>query len=265
MAIDFENLTKGHTGSVIGLLEKILNEENPVLITGYNLYQQNLFAPRATVITHMHQDAVYKKQMLSDLVFLGHDFDSLLHNIRDKYGVHRWNPYFDIVGSDNKPLEGLFIRLRNSSDFIDLNQIGNRNQIQNGVEDYIAFSYGWEINIPILSYNTLLSTLDMVLNKSCSRREDNNQLNEGCWDNAYQTPVIVIGAGLVDYKTELKSFEEASMFTYCILDFEANFIVQSRFDDLIKTSHYKNLLEFGFKKEACLVNRAFLEYINPVG
>lgn len=83
------------------------------------------------------------------------------------------------------------------------------------------------------------------------------------WPLAYDTPVIILGAAALKYREKLTQFSTATQFSLKENQNEISFIINTQLPILEQLPHYKQLLGWGFEKELCLGNKAFIkEYID---
>lgn len=77
-------------------------------------------------------------------------------------------------------------------------------------------------------------------------------------DDAYDTPVLIIGENAVKYIKKLPAFEKVTRFSLIESGNEINFIINRKLDKLKQTKHYKNLINLGFRDDICLANKSFV-------
>ncbi len=240
------------------------------VITGYNFYNRPVKSDRIITFSHIHSLDTYKESMMRDLKDLGYSEKEILNDIRDKIGICIWELDFEIG-------EGLRIKNVSKKEYVDLKkykkQLDLYDEFKECKDNFIGEQLGWELDLPFRKKEELFSLVNLFMRKSGKFAYDSlgNQIEESIeernfrnpWPMAYDTPVLILGATALKYKDALTQFSTAVQFSLKENNNEISFVINNNLPVLEQLPHYKQLLNWGFEKEFCLGNKAFIkEYID---
>lgn len=229
------------------------------ITSGYNWYNAVPATNRIVTFSHIHETDAYRDAMLADLVKLGHQYEKVVKNMREKFGCFRWELDFHIRDEKGMLLKGTRIRKRDGS-LLNLEEYTERT-----LESYstlsnillVGESDGWELNVEFKEKEDLKNIAELFIRKSSSKSPDR-------WPDAYDLPVLVLGEGAVAYAQELPDFIPAKRIVLQRGNNEISFIIDRLFAPLQKMSEFGEIQKLGFNIEACLANKSFIEqYVNP--
>lgn len=247
------------------------------IISGYNFYSNIPLSKSTVTFSNMHETEKYKEYMLKDLEKKGYDSKILIGLIRQKTSIFFWNPHYNtrddkgnILHTRVKDLRtGTYIPLEKySSALIDYKEFLHSKGY------LLAEGEGWELNMPFGNKEELKYITDLFLIKASRHIYDERGLRiresakdkslRAHWPDAYQTPVLIIGKGTIDYAKELPHFDIATKIALIENNNEVSFIIHRNLNKLKNLNQYNHLCELGFTEEECLCNKPFLNDIDEI-
>lgn len=267
----------------IDILDKLLtgsNSSDEQIISGYNYYPKIAYFENCKILTfsNMHETQDYFAFMMRDLLAYGYPNDGVLMQLRDKYGVYRWELDFNFRNDEGEVYPDLKIKNIKSGKYIDLIQIIPTTLEEAGyakkeAKNLIGENKGWEINIGCDKIEDIIEIANLFTKKAYKfpfnkygiflpETEEEKDIRKP-WADAYETPVLIIGGDIVQIKDKISSFIPAKLIRWQKENAELNFIVNNAFEKLKNLSEYQDLINLGFKEEDCLANLPFiLQYVD---
>ncbi|MEK6874443.1 MAG: hypothetical protein AABX52_01695 [Nanoarchaeota archaeon] len=248
------------------------------VISGYNWYNKISTADRIITFSHIHGSDNYKRAMLNNLEKIGYNQIKIVQHIREKDAAYLWDPNYRIRDDNGTLFTGLRIRDLRTDQYIDLNQF--KEHLTENVYytkckgNLIAEDKGWQLDFPFNNSYELGNLVDLFLVKSGIHiydkegnriKETFEQFNQRSpWEDAYRTPVLIIGKVAIDLASQLPDFDIATRMVLIENRHEISFIIHKYIQELHLLPQYQTLLRLGFLEEPCLVNKPFLKDINNI-
>ena len=151
------------------------------VITGYNFYNSLPKSESVVTLSHIHETEAYKQDMLRSLGKLGYSPKFVLECLREKTGVFLWNPIYRTRNDKGQVLSGLRIKDLIKGKYINLTELFLE---KSGI--YIYDERGIEI-----------------------KETEEERTLRNPWNDAYETPVLILGERALECIKELPHFEPA--------------------------------------------------------
>jgi len=226
---------------VIKTLDRLVEQR---IITGYNKYDLRLeeISPYRLILRNMHETTGYLLDVMKSLRELDYPYSSTLIQIRYRYTYHLWEIDYNIKDERGNPLNNLIIR-RNGKE-LDLSgkamTLRELEYDEKTVQGLIAENRAYEIGISSFYKEEIIELARVFSEKA-------NNENKNSWNDAYKKPVIII-----HNINNLKEYKKTQRYQKNFEKGEVSFITKD-LDDKI----HNKLLEIGFEKSRCLVNKEF--------
>lgn len=274
---DLTGISEDRRKKAVGCLDNLMTYEGRPVISGYNWFNRVPESGRVITFSHIHETDAYRNAMLGDLESKGYDREHVLSCIRKKSGTFLWDIRYRFREDNWEILQGLQIKDVRTGEYIELEKFNEDSlraydQFKKSQGYLIAEDKGWELDLPFKNKAELMLLIDLFLRKSGKYIYDDEgrEISETAaqresrapWDDAYETPVLVVGETAVKYKEELPQFDSATKLCLIENNNEISFVIHNMLSRLKELPHYEILRELGFKEEACLGNKPFLKTID---
>lgn len=243
-----------------------MNNLSPV-ITGYNLFKTIPKSDSIVTFSNVHESKDYKEDMILDLEKIGYSPLVVLSYLREKMGICLHDLKFRIRGDDGQVLPGLRIKDTRTMKYLNLHNyylpLVNYPEFETAEGYLVGEDFGWELDLPFSNKEELMKLVALFLNKSGEFIYDSNgmvlRIAECHWRDAWQTPVLLLGATASIYQSELPSFIPVTKLGLKENGNEISFIVHKNLELLRSLPHYKELVSLGCLEELCLANSPFVK------
>ncbi len=231
------------------------------IITGYGWLDRPASSDRVVTFSHSHETEAYKQAMLEDLANAG--LGDATDKIRNKGSAYLWKPQFRHRDERGRVLPGKIIKDLETGEMVDLRKyklpLSRYAKFKNSFGRLVCEDgLEWQIDVPFKTKAELLQLSALFVRGA---------YGAGGWPAPYDLPLIIIGRAARKYLNDARinnNFSLATRFYLVCGENEINFIIGKALQRLEGSNEHGVLKESGFRKEACLVNTQFKNYINSV-